>query len=252
MITTFTQVLLHNEEHFQHKTELKDILQRYPQVNTRLGQLTDAFVRLYNEEDIALEYIAKSDLTKLIADKDRERDDTTTGLFRHIDADTYHFDPSRRQEAVSLQNIKNRYRDITRRSLDEQTASTYNLLQELNAKRDILERLHLAGWIDRLETENKAVNELMKGRDSEKAAQPVSRMKEVRPQIDKVTTNIYSALETFAQLTPDADITKCIEELNAVNKRYADNLAQRAGRLAAAAKKKKEADNANDASGIEE
>ncbi|MDR1171160.1 MAG: DUF6261 family protein [Bacteroidales bacterium] len=176
MIITFSQAALHNEEHFQHKTEVKDILQRYPSVNSRLRQLSGEFVQLYDEEDSVLEYIAKSDLTQLIVDKDRERDETT-GLFRHIDADTLHFDPTLRREAVNLQNIRNRYHGLIRRSLDEQTASTYSMLQEMNARRNILERLHLDEWADQLEAKNKAVNELMNNRDSGKAAQPVSRMK---------------------------------------------------------------------------
>ena len=233
MIYTFSYTRLTNEAHFQHKTETKDILQRYPSLVAMLGKLAGDFVTLLDEEDTVLEYINKSDFTVHIATKDRVRDETTMGLFRHIEADCYHFNPALRQEAIGLQNIKNRYNDLVRRSLDNQTASTYNMLQELNARRDVLERLHLDVWVDQLDAENKAVNELMKDRDTESAAKPTQRMKEVRPQIDTVCVNIYSALETFARLGANTEADECIKEINAVNKRYDDNLAKAAGQRAA-------------------
>lgn len=242
MIITFSQGSLTNETHFQHKTEIRDILQRYPAITSGLGVLFKEYIRWYDEEDTTLEGIAKSDITKLIHEKDRVRDETTAGLFRHIDADCYHFNPELRVEAIGLQNIKNHYAGITQRSLDAQTASTYNMLQELNDRRDVLEHLHLDEWIDRLDADNKAVNDLIKDRDSEKVARPVSKMKEIRPQIDRVTNEIYSALETFERLNFNADVPECIKAVNVVNKRYADNLAQAAGHKASA-KNKKEADN---------
>lgn len=51
-----------------------------------LDMLYDEYVRLYDEEDVALEHIVKSDFTKLIAIRDCSRDETTMGLFRYIDA----------------------------------------------------------------------------------------------------------------------------------------------------------------------
>jgi hypothetical protein len=242
MIIRFSQSRLSNEGHFQHKTDIKDLLERYPETGKRLGRLMDDFLAQYKYEDQALEYIARSDYTKKITDANSERKNTVTGLFEHIDADTRHFNAERKQEAISLQNVKSTYRDMTRKGVNEMTAAMHNFLQEMNSRHAMLHNLNLCEWVDHLTGLNGDVTALVKERDRERASQMIPSMSDIRPKIDKATEAIYEALSTFANISPDdAELAGCIGELNAINKRNADAVAQHEGHLAAAAEKKKKA-----------
>jgi hypothetical protein len=234
---------LRHEEHFQCKTEIKVVIDRFDGVKEKLGAIYIRFSNLLEEEDRMLEVIHKSEVTARIAACDQRRDETTSGLFRHIDADCLHFDPARRQSANSLQIIRKHYMGITRQNVESQTASTNKMLQEFETKRDLLNQLHLGEWVDHLRECNERTAKLIALRDSESATRPVSQMKLIRPEIDQCTTRIFNALETFTETFPEEQgFVETIKLINEINRRFDNTLARRQGTSEAAKARKAEAE----------
>ncbi len=238
-ILRFSNQPLRNEEYFRHKSEILQVITQSEMEPILINTVATPFKSSVDEIRQALEVISKNAYTQPILDADDERDCITSGLFDMINGLTKHFDAEKRRQAVELQIISNHYKGINRQSIESQTGSTENLLQNLNEKKEYLENLKITEWVTQLETINKKVADLIMNRFEENVSKPVQRMKEERPICNQRLEALYKVIEAIAIMSPDEKVSKCISLINNINKNYMDIIAQRRG--IAAAKKEKEA-----------
>lgn len=131
----------------------------------------------------------------------------------------------------------NRLRNVAQLPLNEETSAIYNLVQELRANYAAeLTKLALAAWVDKLEADNKAYEELVKSSYEEDAAKTELKAKEARTAIDITVRKIFERIEALMLIEGEQNYTEFVRRLNLQIDKYDNTLAQRRG----AAKAKRE------------
>lgn len=229
-ILRFNSHPMRNEEYFQHKLEIIDAMDRSGIKLNPIKRIVDPFKAMVEEIDNALELIRKSGYTEQINNQDNVRDSITRGFIDVVTGYTNHFDSEMREYARILKIITDHYKGINQQSISSQTASTINMLQDLRAKSDLLDDLGLTEWVDKIEDENDNVAELMMARFEEGASLPAERMKELRPECEKLLEDLYKAIEVYSvTYFEERSYSNCIELINVINKKYMNVIAQRKG-----------------------
>jgi hypothetical protein len=241
-IERFTLTELWNEEHFQFHSDVVALLADDGQSNeegegyntaTSLGVEQDyaAYLIAHNKEDVALELIRKSAITKKIAEADTTRDITFRGLTDFVRTSTQHFNTDKREAAYQLKVVLDHYGNLAHKSYAAETASIYNLLQELNDKYAAeIAQVGIGDWVSQLEADNAAFQTLLDARFAETAGKTDLRMKEVRKEIDIIYRRIIARIEAYMLLNGDALYIPFVRALNARVAFYATLIAQRKGR----------------------
>ena len=235
---------LRNEEWFQFYTEVKELIDSYDPESLDIAALFSVFVVLYGDVDTALEIIRKSITTERIANADTTRDNTFRGFADAVKSACNHFDAEKRDAAKYLQNILDHYGNIARKLLDEETASIYNLVQEVRVKPAYLTLLGLTDWVDQLEIENKAFEALMEKRYSEESSKTTLKMKELRVETDRCYRSILDRIDALILINGKDRYADFVKELDVRSQRFENMLAARKGRVEAG--KKKNNDNAGE------
>jgi hypothetical protein len=226
---------LRNEEWFQLFTEFRDLVLKYDPEALNIAELWATFLLLYAEADTALEIIRKSADTVLMIEADHVRDHTFRGFADAVKSARNHFDPAKRDAADKLTVIFDHFGNLARKSLNEETAGIYNLLQELdNGTPGIafpVDILGLRDWAVKLEADNAAYEAIVKDRNTEVASRSKLRVKEVRHETQEVYYKMAARIEATMTLNGDVPpFTNFANEWNAFLKRYADVMAQRQGK----------------------
>lgn len=221
---------LRNEEWFQFYTEFKDLTTRYGAQAIDIEALFATFSQLYADADEALEIIRKSATTEQLIEADNSRDAVFRGFVDAVKSAGNHFDPAKKEAAKRLQIILNQYGNIARKPYDQETASLYNFLQDVNAKADEIALLGLADWTTQLDAENKAFDALMKSRYDETASKTALRMKDVRVETDRCYRDILDRLDALMLINGEERYAPYVKELDVRIERFANILAQRKGR----------------------
>jgi len=238
---------LRNEEWFQFYTEFKTLVEQYRPSSLNISPLFSVFVTLYADADEALEIIRKSATTEQIADSDAARDGTLRGFNNAIKSSLDHFDALKRAAAKRVQIVIDTYGNMARMYYDEETASIYNFLQEMKGKyaADIT-LLALTDWVERLETENKEFDTLMKNRYSEVSQKTNLRLQPIRTETDRNYRDTLDRIDALILINGSVPpYSAFVKDLNARTLRFENILAQRQGR--AAAKKNKSEQEPEDA-----
>ena len=232
---------LRNEEWFQFNTEVKTLVEQYAPQTLEIEALFASFLSLYANADEALEIIRKSATTEQIAETDAARDTVFRGFADAVKSANNHFDTIKRAAAKRLQIVFDGYGNLARKSYDEETASIYNFLQEMNGKyaNDIM-TLGLNDWVMQLEADNQAFETLTKTRDNETSTKTALRMKNVRTETDRCYRDILDRLDALMLINGTLPYEAFVRNLNVRVERYSNTVAQRKGRNAA--KKKKTAE----------
>lgn len=232
---------LRHEEWFQFYTEFKALVEQYRPAVLNVEVLFITFVKLYTDADTALELIRKSAATEPIFDADNKRDCTLQGFFEAVKSSAHHFNAPKREAARRLQIVLDHYNGITRKLYDEETATIYNFLQEMNETHigDIM-LLGLEEWITQLDTDNKAFESLMKTRYDEAFSKTDLRMKIIREETDHCYRDMLDRIDAAVLLNGETpEFTAFIKELGLRVDRFSDILAQRKGLVAARKEKAK-------------
>lgn len=227
-IIRFSNRPLCNAEYFRHKTEIIEAIEK-SDIHSEMEKIYVPFTTTVDAIDKAMEVISKSIYSEKIWDADKQRDVVTSGLINAVDSATMHFDENIREIGKELQIITKHYKGINKQSIESQTASTVNMLQDLRKKPEYLQTLGFTTWVNEVEILNNNVSELLMSRFDEKASKSGEQVKELRPECDDQLEKVYNAIETFAQLTEAEVYASCIAKINAINKKYIDTIAQRKG-----------------------
>jgi hypothetical protein len=233
MNTVITKINLHllkNETHVEFNESINKVFVKFNPQTMGFAPLYNLYMTALNNELDSLDFIRKSELTKIIHDQDHSRDTIFSGLKEAIKSDAKHFDPNYRAAANSLLNVFNSYGNISKKTLDDETAAIKDLLRELQqpALTAAVTTLGLANWVAKLSEENERFEQLMMNRYEETAEKTPYRMRDTRIETDKYYHAIVNQIDNQALLgisTFDA----LIKEMNTIIERFKHILAQQRG-----------------------
>ncbi|HEY9114563.1 MAG TPA: DUF6261 family protein [Bacteroidales bacterium] len=232
-ITSIRLKELRNEEHAEFFNVFKGKLNNYAASWLVLIPLVTEFDVRYNKETQALELIRKSAKTQAINDADDKRDTTFRGMSYSNLAATCHFTPAIREAGLRLQVVLDHYGNLAAKSLDIESASIRNLLEELNTNYAAdMALTGLDAWATQLELDNNAVVELMEDRNLEAAGKTTLRMKNVRVEVDEVYKAITGMINSMMFGSAPTEYDAFVNELNIHIDRYNLKIAQRKGHAA--------------------
>lgn len=241
-ITTLALTRMHNAEHFQFMTEVKNLLAQHSMLLNGT-KLIVQFVACYSNEDKALKKIVKSAKTEQLEAADQLRDSLFRGLADSVTAALNHFDPQTVAAAKRLKIVFDTYGNLAATSMNKETAGIYNLLQELTGNyAPDMEKLALTAWIPKLTAANKAFETVLKERIGNTAAATQLTMKECRAETDSMYNAIVERINALIVVNGEAAYTEAVSTLNAYIDMYSNTMVQRQGR-ADAKQKQQETNN---------
>ena len=211
-----------NDAHFQFYTEFRNLVQKEEAVKQKIAPLFEAWLPLYDKEDLALKKINKSAITTQIQDADKARDDIYIGMMETNAAALKHYNEEARNAASRLKIVFDTYGNIAKKPLNEQTSATYNILQELKGKyAQDTALVGISGWVSELEVRNNAFADLMRERFDETAARTDIVLKEARAEVDQSYFSIREKINALAIVEGEAGYESFIRTFNAVIAKYA-------------------------------
>jgi hypothetical protein len=227
IISTISTQRLKNETHVQFNESADSVFIKFDPQALGINPWYVPFKSALNDEIETLDIITKSEFTKKIHEQDGIRDDIFRGFWDSVKGATNHFDPQRREAAGMILNIFKHYGNITRKSLDDETAAINDLNRELEtpANAEALTLLGMAEWKNKLVDENATFTRLMAKRYSEAAEKTSLRMRTARSKTDIFYHAITTQLEN-QHLAGIAIDEAFLKEINRVIERFKNILAQ--------------------------
>jgi hypothetical protein len=223
--------------HLQVFTAIVALLEmsKFEAIKRKLGVLADKFSACVEREDQCYKLIRKSDLSKLKAASDHERDNIVAGIKKLIQMALLHYDSNMRDAARRISIVIDTYdrpTPIINQPYDVETITINSLIEELESKYvDDIQTLNLTGWLAELSIRNKTFEQLSKDYSGELAERPAVRPKDARRDTDKAYNNMVEALNGIVQLEGITEYENFVSELNILIKQANDQLAQHFGRL---------------------
>ncbi len=191
---------------------------------------------LGTEEDINKEVVAET-LTKLITEKDTERDRLITYIFKIIRACLYSPETSELKAATELVLVANKYGQLQRESFDRESGHINGLLIDLKKPEYAphITTLRLTNAVTKLETANTEFEKLFKQSATAVKRSNLPRAAEVRLKTDANYNRVLLMLQAAylsGAATIDRDMLKKIaHDLNGLidktNTAYNRSLAQK-------------------------
>jgi len=189
---------LRNDTHFQFHTEFRSLVEKHGAAALKIKPQFDAYLPLYEREDIALKKIVKSALTAQIHEADKARDEIYTGMVGTNTNALKHFNPEVRAAATRLKIVFDTYGDIANKSLIDETSAVYNILQDLQGKYAAdTATVGISSWASELKTLNESFEQLMRDRFDEATARTDIVLKQARSEAD---TSYYEICERINAL----------------------------------------------------
>jgi len=224
---------LKNEEHFQFHADFKGLVHTFNPATLKVDAAFAAYLPIFSNESEALDVIRKSMLTDDIAEADDLRDSTYIGLGDAIKSAGRHFRPEVQQAASRLQVIIGNHSNLIRKSYDEETAAINSLINDFNTvgAADVA-IIGLTDWVNELQANNNAFDDLKKGRYTEEAGKTQLHMKEVRLQLDEAYHAVINRINALIIVNGETAYSNFVNELNQRVESYSKLVAQRRGRIA--------------------
>ena len=223
---------LRNEEHFLFNTESINLIDSAGAVNLKIEMLMPAYRAAFVNEDKALKKILKSAKTEKIDKADKQRDTTYRGLTNLLRAALDHFNPDVVDAAKRIKIVFDTYGNLSRMSMNTETASIYNILEDLKSPeymRDA-EIVQIVEWIDQLKLDNDALEALVRERNDEIAAKTQLKVNDCRTETDKAYHNIVERINAAIIIEGETPYADFVSKLNAFIERYNNAMAQRTGK----------------------
>jgi hypothetical protein len=206
---------LRNEVWFQFFTEFKALVEQFYPGTLNIEALFAIFITMYGKADDALEVIRKSATTEQLSEADRARDIVFRGFANAVKSALDHFDPAKYEAAKRLKIVFDHYGNVPRKAYDEETASIYNFVQEMNGTyvADV-NTLGLNEWVTKLDANNRTFETLLKDRYSENIKKMTYNLAEVRRETDKIYRDIIERIEASIVLNGETTYLPFVNELN--------------------------------------
>lgn len=229
---------LQNHEHFGFVSELKLVLE---QANVdELAKLLERFSPLVEEENKALERMAKSNHTKTLSMLDKESSNYYRGMTACVNSAKYSPIKEEKEAAELLRILIKSYGYFITESYESQHSKTLSLIKDTRSEKykKASELVGITRWIDWFEKANQNFMEVYRTRRDEKASTQanIRPVKVVRKEVDEVYREIITHLNALAILHPSEKVTQLIARINVLVDKLSAAMATRSTR----AKKKDE------------
>ncbi|MDR2906930.1 MAG: DUF6261 family protein [Bacteroidales bacterium] len=231
---------LHNEEHFQFLTDVKNLLEKASEaVKTALGDSIAQLGSVHEREDASLEQMRKNEHTLTLADLDAKRDSVYRGLALLVEAYSHSLMPDEVEAATRIQAVLDHYGNFTQASYLKETATIYNLVQDLSSRcQSEIETIYAVRFLSNLNASNREFQDLMDKRHDDNAANQVENLRDLRLEADALYRKIVSIIDASIIISGETNFADFVNKLNERVAYYNNMLAVRKG--IAAAKKEKE------------
>ncbi|MDR1335977.1 MAG: DUF6261 family protein [Tannerella sp.] len=193
-----------NEEHCNFLITFRDLIIKYSAARAIVDTFLDILNDLIKKEEQLINYMRKSDLTRLIAAADRRIDHAVVAMNQIIVAALHHFNQATLEAAQSLQNRFEAFGKITRKSYEEEILDINLLLTDLSSTQyaDKVTLLGLSGWITELNEAKADFEYLFKQRNAEASLKPLGNIKDVRREADTLYHRMIDRIEAAATMDP--------------------------------------------------
>ena len=214
-ISSITLSRLRNDAYFQYHTEFKELAEKLGTEALKIKPQFEAYLPLYEKVDLAFKKIVKSSITEQIQEADKARDNIWKGLVETNTTALRHFSNEVREAAKRLKIVFDTYGNIARKSLNEQTSATYNILQELEGKyASDVAKAGLGEWVAELKSLNIAFAGLVRERVDEGSVKVDIVLKKARTQLDEAYYSIVERVNALVVVEGVADYEPFIRKLN--------------------------------------
>jgi hypothetical protein len=198
-VLRFNKTLLRNEEWFKFFTDYFEHADTYGASKIGLSTLYPELRSDYDSADLVLQTLRKSYYTTQIEAANTVRTDAFRSLYGI--AKGFQGDPTAKNKdaAMHLFNLlQSYYKNIVQGSYSEESASIYNLLDDLNNESydDNIELLGLANWVQALRTSNNAFLNLWDVRAQEEIEKPKENFYVIRKQMDTIYNGMVTILDS--------------------------------------------------------
>jgi hypothetical protein len=222
---------LANELHFRFHTENAALYAKYDPSQLNISTFIGPFTTKLDELDTALERIRKSADTARAAAADHDFDLSFSGMHEYARSCLHHFDPAVRRAAENLDIVFSHYGNIGKESYRQELAASYNLMQDLRARKDDVIALNLEPWMQAHEQTAAALAAILDERTSETAQQTDLRVRQTRRELDAIYQQITDRIDAMININGTKFAPAFVAEYNAHALEYKNILAQHLGRI---------------------
>jgi hypothetical protein len=215
-INAITLIRLRNDANFQFHTEFKELAEKQKPEALKIKPQYEAYLPLYEKVDLALKKISKSAITEQIQEADKARDNIWKGLVETNTTALRHFSEEVQAAAKRLKIVFDTYGNIAKKTLNEQTSATYNILQDLESGKyapDVA-KVGLVQWVVELKSLNTAFAELVRERVDEGSLKVDIVLRKARMQLDEAYYAIVERVNALVVVEGAEDYEPFIRKLN--------------------------------------
>ena len=214
-IQNFSLTGLTNEEHYKFMFDANSLIIAAGASTLSIVNEYDIFKKAFLNEDEALGFVRKSSITDNINAADLNRDTTLKGFKKGIESFLSHFKPANREAANRLLVFLNNFGNVTAKSYEEESAAIIKIVSLLKTTHaDDINTLSMMEWVEELESNNNAFDQLMTDRFDEADDKTRLRMKNVRKEIDKAYKAIAKRINALIIVNGEATYTDFVNKLN--------------------------------------
>jgi hypothetical protein len=229
-IKKIRSVALRNEAHLKFMNNFKSLILRYPEVESIVDNVIGQFNSELDMETKLVDTARKSRYTKLIADADRRRDRDIVGLNSAVDSGLHHFNPEVVEAARRIHLLIKSFRTaIESKPYQLESSAIEILVYELRSTYAVeVETLKIGEWVDELSAAQAEFDSLFVMRNSEWAARPNAKLRDVRKRVDGLYRAMVALVDSYGLLNGYGVTGRFVLRLNTEVKYFNDHVHHRA------------------------
>ena len=222
---------MRNDTHFQYHTNFRHLVNELGAAALKVEDQFDAYLLLYEQEDIVLKQIMKSFLTDEIYAAEQRRDRLFQEMIVSYRSARNHFREDVQASARRLKIVFDTYGKMEKKRMIDKSAAIHSILQDLNSKyTDDVALTGLTEWVEELGAYNETFNRMRIERIEEIVSRPNSALKEVRPKVDTAYRSIIKRINTLALIEEEDAYSDFIGMLNVIITKYSSMMAHLRGK----------------------
>ena len=208
---------LRKEQHLGLMTNTNHLISIDTVVKTGLGNLYAPFNEALAVEAAAIKLEQGSLTSGKMNEKDAEREELISGLDDLISNGCRHFNPAKREAALQIKHVVDKYGNFRRKTNGDETVDIRAMCAELLSEENATALDTLADgteWVTRIQTVNEEYNLLYIARNNENNGQKVISSTEARTITDPCYNAIVRRVNALAELNDEATYAPFINQLN--------------------------------------
>ncbi len=213
-----------NGEFIEYLRNTVEITQSHISTDFPIEPHVTALASIVDTIDDAFIHEQGSILTQELEQLDLLRDQAIIGIRGYLAAMENHYDSVKAAAATQLLVKMDSYgSQLSKMNYQVESTVLLNLVddyQKDEAYTEALTLLELNEWVAHLKTSNEAFRVKYKERIGEKSTAQTESVSSMRPEATQAYSNLVSVIEAYHTLTPTAQNTQCINQLDVLTEEY--------------------------------